>query len=287
MLDNVTRGDCIEVMKDMRAGSVDLILTDPPYLVNYRDRSGRSVKNDDNTEWLDPAFAEMNRVLKDGGACLCFYAWNKIDIFMAAWKKAGFRVVGHVVFPKKYASAARFTEYRHEQAYLLVKGNATPPRKPPPDVIPPDHTRKPPQPSANPDANKNSNVGGIHETGRYSARPLLRFRLHSGRRARSGPPLRRHRTGRSPPRHSLLAPARAHRHLRPPVLPRQRVQRRRPVSRPLASPGRPHEFPPAARPFNRPPFFCLKRRAKSDGTTAPGKCARHAAASVPPGPVLP
>src|ERR1039457_2793723 len=41
MLDNVTRGDCVEVMKDMRAGSVDLILTDPPYLVNYHDRTGR------------------------------------------------------------------------------------------------------------------------------------------------------------------------------------------------------------------------------------------------------
>jgi DNA modification methylase len=140
MLDNITRGDCVEVMKDMRPGSVDLILTDPPYLVNYHDRTGRQVLNDDNADWLDPAFSEMHRVLKDGGACLCFYAWNKIDIFMAAWKKAGFRVVGHVVFPKKYASGARFTEYRHEQAYLLTKGSAAPPRNPPPDVIPWSYT---------------------------------------------------------------------------------------------------------------------------------------------------
>jgi adenine-specific DNA-methyltransferase len=140
MLDNVTRGDCVEVMKDMRAGSVDLILTDPPYLVNYHDRTGRQVLNDDNDAWLEPAFSEMHRVLKDGGACLSFYAWNRIDLFMAAWKKAGFRVVGHVVFPKKYASGARFTEYRHEQAYLLTKGNAAPPRHPPPDVIPWSYT---------------------------------------------------------------------------------------------------------------------------------------------------
>jgi hypothetical protein len=59
---------------------------------------------------------------------------------MAAWKKAGFRVAGHIVFPKKYASGARFTEYRHEQAYLLIKGNAAPPRTPPPDVIPWSYT---------------------------------------------------------------------------------------------------------------------------------------------------
>jgi adenine-specific DNA-methyltransferase len=140
MLDNVTRGDCVEVMKDMRSGSVDLILTDPPYLVNYHDRTGRQVRNDDNADWLEPAFAQMHRVLKDGGSCLCFYAWNRVDLFMAAWKKAGFRVAGHVVFPKKYASGARFTEYRHEQAYLLTKGNAAPPRHPPPDVIPWSYT---------------------------------------------------------------------------------------------------------------------------------------------------
>jgi DNA modification methylase len=136
MLDSVTQGDCVEVMKGLPAGSVDLILTDPPYLVKYQDRSGRSVRNDDNTAWLEPAFAQMGRVLKDGGACLSFYAWNKIEFFMAAWRKAGLRPVGHIVFPKTYASAARFTEYRHEQAYLLVKGNAAPPARPPPDVIP-------------------------------------------------------------------------------------------------------------------------------------------------------
>jgi DNA modification methylase len=140
MLDNVTRGDCVEVMKDMRAGSVDLILTDPPYLVNYHDRTGRQVLNDDNADWLDPAFSEMHRVLKDGGTCLSFYAWDKVDIFMAAWKRAGFRVVGHVVFPKKYASSSYFTERRHEQAYLLTKGRASPPRHPPPDVIPWSYT---------------------------------------------------------------------------------------------------------------------------------------------------
>jgi site-specific DNA-methyltransferase (adenine-specific) len=56
MLDNVTRGDCVEVMKDMRAGSVDLILTDPPYLVNYRDRSSRQVKTTTTlTGWNRPS----------------------------------------------------------------------------------------------------------------------------------------------------------------------------------------------------------------------------------------
>jgi adenine-specific DNA-methyltransferase len=122
-------------MKEMPSKSVDFILTDPPYLVRYRDRSGRSVKNDDNDAWLDPAFAQMHRVLKDNQFCVSFYAWNKVDRFMEAWKKAGFHIAGHVVFTKKYASSARFMSYQHEQAYLLAKGNPAAPANPPPDVI--------------------------------------------------------------------------------------------------------------------------------------------------------
>jgi DNA modification methylase len=42
----ILHGDCIEAMREMPANSVDFILTDPPYLGNYRDRSGRTIQND-------------------------------------------------------------------------------------------------------------------------------------------------------------------------------------------------------------------------------------------------
>jgi hypothetical protein len=41
----IFHGDCIEVMCQMPTNSVDFILTDPPYLVNYRDRSGPTIHN--------------------------------------------------------------------------------------------------------------------------------------------------------------------------------------------------------------------------------------------------
>jgi site-specific DNA-methyltransferase (adenine-specific) len=85
---HVAHGDCVDLMKDIPEGSVSLILTDPPYLVNYRDRSGRQVRNDDNDEWLQPALAQMYRLLKDRGACLSFYAWNRVDRFVDAGREA-------------------------------------------------------------------------------------------------------------------------------------------------------------------------------------------------------
>lgn len=133
--DTILHGDCTRLMRRIPYRSIDFILTDPPYVTHYRSRDGRTVANDDNDSWLAPAFAEMYRVLKTGGFCVSFYGWSKADLFIAAWRAAGFRIVGHIVFRKRYASSSRYLRYEHEQAYLLAKGEPTPPPAPIPDVI--------------------------------------------------------------------------------------------------------------------------------------------------------
>lgn len=100
------QGNCVRIMATFPDNAVDFILTDPPYLVGFRDRSGRSIAGDKTDEWLQPASNEMYRA----------------DRFIAAWKAAGFRIVGHLVFTKTYSSKAAYVGYRHECAYLLAKG---------------------------------------------------------------------------------------------------------------------------------------------------------------------
>jgi DNA modification methylase len=117
------------------SGGIDFILTDPPYIVGYQDRQGRTVSNDDNERWLQPAFDGMYRVLRDDALCVSFYGWHKADVFIHAWRQAGFRMAGHFVFRKRYSSSSRFVQYRHESAYLLAKGNPAIPERAPPDVI--------------------------------------------------------------------------------------------------------------------------------------------------------
>ncbi|MDD2676583.1 MAG: DNA methyltransferase [Methylacidiphilaceae bacterium] len=131
----IFQGDCIATMRRFERGSVDFILTDPPYITHYRGRDGRTVANDDNARWLRPAFNQIHRILKPGGFCVGFYGESKVDLFMDAWRSAGFRVVGHLVFRKQYASSSRFLRCEHEQAYLLAKDEVTPPAHPIPDVI--------------------------------------------------------------------------------------------------------------------------------------------------------
>ncbi len=136
----ILHGDCITLMQRLQSGAVDFILTDPPYLVRYRDRHGRTVANDDNADWLKPAFLQMHRVLKPGGLAVSFYGWNEVDRFVDAWRAAGFRIVGHLVFAKPYASSKRFLQHRHEQAYLLAKGHPPFPAHKLADILPWDYT---------------------------------------------------------------------------------------------------------------------------------------------------
>jgi DNA modification methylase len=131
----IIHADCLDIMPQLPEGSVDFILTDPPYLTNFTDRSGRSIQNDDNDAWLKPAFAQMYRVLARDHFCLSFYGWPQADRFLLAFRSAGFRIVGHLVFPKRYTSRTRFLRYQHECAYLLAKGYPKEPAYPIGDVI--------------------------------------------------------------------------------------------------------------------------------------------------------
>jgi adenine-specific DNA-methyltransferase len=134
------QGDCEQVMSGFPSNAVDFILTDPPYLVGFTDRTGRTIANDKQGDWLLPVSKEMFRVLKPNSLAVSFYAWNRVDLFMQAWKAAGFRVVGHVVFTKTYASKSAFVGYRHESAYILAKGRPPLPEKLLPDVMPWQYT---------------------------------------------------------------------------------------------------------------------------------------------------
>jgi site-specific DNA-methyltransferase (adenine-specific) len=131
----VFNGDCVELLRQMSGCSVDFVLTDPPYLARYRSRDGRTIANDADAAWLKPAFSQIFRVLRRDSFCISFYGWHVADKFIAAWREAGFRLAGHLTFPKSYASTERFLRYHHENAYLLAKGDPAQPTHLLSDVI--------------------------------------------------------------------------------------------------------------------------------------------------------
>ncbi len=127
-------GDSTEVLSTFPKGCIDLVVTDPPYLGRYRDRYGRTLANDDNPEAVLSVYDEIFRVLKPDSYCITFYGWTAIGQFASAWAEAGFRSVGHIVWPKNYASKTGHTRVQHESAYVLAKGFPPKPNRPIDDV---------------------------------------------------------------------------------------------------------------------------------------------------------
>jgi len=61
---NLMQGDCLEMMKNIPDGSVDMVMTDPPY--------GTTSLSWDSIIPLEPMWIELNRVIKPHGAIVLF-----------------------------------------------------------------------------------------------------------------------------------------------------------------------------------------------------------------------
>ncbi len=150
LVNQVIHGECTDVMRTMPEGCVDLVLTDPPYLTNYRPRDGRTIANDATDGWLRPAFAEIYRLLKPDSLCFSFYGWPQVERFMTVWKHVGFKPVSHFSLVKTYSSTEGYTRGFHETAYLLAKGKPAKPTEPIRDVLPWRYTGNPLHPNQKP-----------------------------------------------------------------------------------------------------------------------------------------
>ena len=61
---DLRQGDCLELMKDIPDGSVDLVLTDPPY--------GTTACKWDSVIPFEPMWEQLNRIIKPNGAIVLF-----------------------------------------------------------------------------------------------------------------------------------------------------------------------------------------------------------------------
>jgi len=63
-MEGLHHGDCLEVMKDIPDGSIDMVLTDPPYQIT-------ACKWDSMID-LEPMWAQLKRIIKPNGAIVLF-----------------------------------------------------------------------------------------------------------------------------------------------------------------------------------------------------------------------
>ena len=100
-------GDCLELMKNIPDGSVDLVLTDPPYGMDFQSHFRKEmyskIGNDKVLDWLEKYVDECFRILKDNTAVYFFCSWHNVDIFKQAIEKK-FKIKNILIWEKNNTS---------------------------------------------------------------------------------------------------------------------------------------------------------------------------------------
>lgn len=134
-MNKVYNADCIEYMKSMEDNCIDLVVTDPPYLMNYK--SNRRVvldkfdyiKNDKGSfDLIQRYINECYRVMKDNTAIYMFCSWHHVDLFKQAIESK-FKLKNIIVWNKNnhgsgdlkasYAPKYEFILYAHKGRSLF------------------------------------------------------------------------------------------------------------------------------------------------------------------------
>ena len=128
-------GDCLEILPTLEAGSVDAVVTDPPYGVGYDGghfhsgnvnikRSREKLANDESAAIYGPLFSLMKKLVD--GPCYVFFASSMSDFVVGAARSCGYDIHNVIIWHKTnatYASMGATYKNRYEPIlYCKPKG---------------------------------------------------------------------------------------------------------------------------------------------------------------------
>lgn len=107
--------DCIEGMKGIPNNTIDLVITDPPFAIdfkakrnNYHRTASRVIEGYNeipkeeyysfSLKWMK----EVYRVLKDSGSMYVFSGWNNLKDILVAIDEVGFITVNHIIWKYQF-----------------------------------------------------------------------------------------------------------------------------------------------------------------------------------------
>ncbi len=129
-LNKIHQGDCLELLKQIPDNSIDCIITDPPYGIDYQ-----SARRTDKTLWK-PKIAndktpfvwflkDAFRVLKENSCLICFTRYDTENAFRQAMKWAGFTPKAQIIWDKEIHGMGDLNgdfAPQHENLIFATKG---------------------------------------------------------------------------------------------------------------------------------------------------------------------
>ena len=114
-MNKIYNQDCIDGMKTIPDGKMDLIVTDPPFAINFKAKkanynrtasrvlSGYNEITKENyyeftLNWMSQCF----RILKESGGMYVFSGWNNLADILNAIEEIGFITINHIIWKYQF-----------------------------------------------------------------------------------------------------------------------------------------------------------------------------------------
>jgi site-specific DNA-methyltransferase (adenine-specific) len=134
-IDRIYNMDCLDGMKIMEDRCVDLVITDPPFAIefkakraNYNRTESRvlegysEVPREAYPEFTRAWMSQARRVLKPSGSMYVFSGWNNLRDILNALDELGFTTVNHIIWKYQFGvvTKRRFVTSHYHCVYVCL-----------------------------------------------------------------------------------------------------------------------------------------------------------------------
>lgn len=114
-VNEIYNADCIQGMRRIPDAVVDLVVTDPPFAIEFKARRANynrtasrvlegynEIPAEEYPDFTSSWMSEVYRILKDSGSMYVFSGWNNLRDILNALKETGFVTINHIIWKYQF-----------------------------------------------------------------------------------------------------------------------------------------------------------------------------------------
>ena len=137
-LNKIYNQNCIDGMKDIPDNKIDLVITDPPFAINFKSKKANynriasrvlpgynEIESKDYYNFTYNWMSQINRILKKSGSMYVFSGWNNLKDILTALDENGFITINHIIWKYQFGvvTSKKFVTSHYHCLYVCKNNN--------------------------------------------------------------------------------------------------------------------------------------------------------------------